>query len=55
VEEAFDFGYEDYLFSGNYCLIEWPEMIEPLLPEKIVRVKILVLENESRIITAKNT
>lgn len=53
LEEAFDLGYEDYLYSGNYCLIEWPEMIESLLPESIIRVKIEVLENESRIIFAE--
>jgi tRNA threonylcarbamoyladenosine biosynthesis protein TsaE len=52
LEEAFDLGYEDYLFSGNYCLIEWPEKIESLLPEKITVVKIEVDENEMRTITA---
>ncbi len=31
-EEAYDMGYEDYLYSGNYCMIEWPEKIESLLP-----------------------
>ena len=55
LEEAFDLGYEDYLFSGNYCLIEWPEMIESLLPDKIVQVKIEVSEDETRIITADLT
>lgn len=40
VEEAFDLGYEDYIFSGNYCFIEWPEMIEQLLPAGIVEVRI---------------
>ena len=40
LEEAYDIGYENYFFSGNLCLIEWPEMIEPLLPEKYIRVKI---------------
>ena len=39
-EEVFDIGYEDYLFSGNYCLMEWPEKIEELLPENIVYVTI---------------
>ena len=39
-EEAMDIGYEDYFFSGNYCFIEWPELVEPLLPEGTVRVKI---------------
>jgi tRNA threonylcarbamoyladenosine biosynthesis protein TsaE len=40
IEEAYDFGYEDYFYSGNLCLIEWPELIEELLPEDTVRVKI---------------
>jgi len=31
-EEAFDIGYEEYLYSGNYCFLEWPEIIEALLP-----------------------
>ena len=39
-EEAFDIGYEDYFYSGNYCLIEWPELIEGLLPDDAVRVSI---------------
>jgi len=53
IEEAFDLGYEDYLYSGNYCLIEWPEMIEPLLPENIVKVKIEVSDNGTRNISAE--
>lgn len=53
LEEAFDLGYEDYLYSGSYCLIEWPEMIEPLLPENIVQVKIEVKENGTRRISAE--
>ncbi|NOR75185.1 MAG: tRNA (adenosine(37)-N6)-threonylcarbamoyltransferase complex ATPase subunit type 1 TsaE [Draconibacterium sp.] len=53
LEEAYDLGYEDYLFSGNYCFIEWPEMIESLLPENITKVNIEVLDNESRIISAR--
>jgi len=52
IEEAFDLGYEDYLYSGNYCLIEWPELIEPLLPENRLKVKIEVAEDDSRNITA---
>ena len=40
IEEAYDIGYEDYFYSGNLCLIEWPELIEPLLPEKHIRVEI---------------
>lgn len=53
LEEAYDLGYEDYIYSGSYCFIEWPEMIEPLLPENIVEVKIEVQEDESRLILAK--
>ncbi|QIA06292.1 tRNA (adenosine(37)-N6)-threonylcarbamoyltransferase complex ATPase subunit type 1 TsaE [Draconibacterium halophilum] len=53
IEEAFDLGYEDYIYSGSYCLIEWPEMIEPLLPEKMVEVKIEVQEDDTRLITAQ--
>ncbi len=53
LEEAFDLGYEDYLYSGNYCLIEWPEMIESILPDNIVQVRIDVLEDETRVLSAK--
>lgn len=53
MEEAYDLGYEDYLYSGSYCFIEWPEMIEPLLPENIVKIKIEVQADESRVILAK--
>ena len=52
IEEAFDLGYEDYLYSGNYCLIEWPEMIESLLPSDIVKVKIEVDDDGKRNISA---
>ncbi len=53
IEEAFDLGYEDYFYSGSYCLIEWPELIEPLLPENIVKVKIEVTEDGTRNISAE--
>ena len=46
--EAMDMGTEEYLYSGNYCFIEWAEMIEPLLPEDTVWVKIEVEENGER-------
>lgn len=38
LEEAYDIGFENYFYSGNLCLIEWPEMIEPLLPDHYIRV-----------------
>ena len=40
LEEAYDIGYENYFYSGHLCLIEWPKMIEPLLPERYLRVDI---------------
>ena len=48
IREAMDFGAEEYLYSGNYCFIEWPEMIDALLPEDTVRVKITPMENGER-------
>ena len=48
IREAIDFGAEDYLYSGNYCFIEWPEMIDALLPEDTVYVRISVLDNGNR-------
>jgi tRNA threonylcarbamoyladenosine biosynthesis protein TsaE len=40
LEELFDLGYEDYLFSEDFCFIEWPEMGEEVLPDHIVKVQI---------------
>ena len=40
IEEAYDFGYEDYFYSGNLCFIEWPEKIKNLLPANVVEVHI---------------
>ena len=51
IEEAYDFGYEDYFFSGELCLIEWPELIEELLPEDTVRVYIRETEDGNRELT----
>ncbi|SRR5574344_1576221 len=51
VREAYDFGAEEYFYSGNLCFIEWPEIIEPLLPDGVVNVKINVLPDESREVT----
>ena len=48
IREALDFGAEEYLYSGNYCFIEWPEMIEQILPEDTVWVKIEPQENGER-------
>ena len=48
IEEAYDFGYEDYFYSGHLCFIEWPQLVEPLLPESVVKVQIVVEDNEQR-------
>ena len=45
-EEIFDIGYEDYLFSGNYCFLEWPEKVSNLLPRDIIKV-IIEVEDKS--------
>lgn len=48
VEEAYDFGYEDYLYSGALCFIEWPEKIEEILPGDAVKVTIKENEDGTR-------
>jgi tRNA threonylcarbamoyladenosine biosynthesis protein TsaE len=40
LEEVYDMGFEDYFYSGNLCFIEWPELVEDVLPEDAVRVTI---------------
>jgi tRNA threonylcarbamoyladenosine biosynthesis protein TsaE len=40
VREAYDIGYEEYFYSGNYCFIEWPEKIPGLVPADAVEIKI---------------
>ena len=52
-EEVFDMGYEEYFYSGDRCLIEWPEKIEGLLPDDTARVVIEVTEN-GRILKMEN-
>ena len=51
LREAYDIGCEEYFYSGYPCFIEWPELVEELLPEDTVRVRIEVLENEARKVT----
>ncbi len=47
-EEAMDIGLEEYLDSGAYCFIEWPEKVEKLLPSTCIEVDIEVLEDGTR-------
>ncbi|NQV76001.1 MAG: tRNA (adenosine(37)-N6)-threonylcarbamoyltransferase complex ATPase subunit type 1 TsaE [Bacteroidetes bacterium] len=51
--EAFDIGFEEYLMSGEYCFIEWPEMIPGLWPEHFIEIKIVEDEQGSRKISVK--
>lgn len=48
IREAYDFGYEEYFFSNDICLVEWPEKIEQLLPDNIVTVRIAVDSDTAR-------
>ena len=49
-EEVYDMGYEDYIESGAVCFMEWPELIEELLSEDVVKVSIKQQEDGSRIV-----
>ena len=40
LQEVRDIGFDDYLDSGNVCLMEWPEMVEELLPDEVVKIRI---------------
>ena len=50
LEEVYDMGFEDYFYSGNLCFIEWPELVEEILPEDAVRVTIEEGEDGCRLI-----
>lgn len=50
-DEVFDFGIEEYLNSGSYCFIEWPELVEGVFPPETVNVRITVRDEEQRIMT----
>lgn len=51
LEEVYDMGYEDYFYSGALCFIEWPELIEDLLPNNAVSVTIEETEDGSRVLS----
>ena len=48
LEEVYDMGYEDYFYSGALCVIEWPELIEELLPDDAVKVSIVEQSDGTR-------
>ena len=49
IEEVFDLGYEEYFYSGDLCFVEWPENIEPLIPDDAMEVRITAGDGEERI------
>ncbi len=52
-QEAFDIGFDEYLYSDNYCFIEWSEKVTELLPENYVKVNIEILSDTERKITTE--
>ncbi len=54
LEEVYDMGYEDYFYSGALCFIEWPELVEELLPGQTVKVTIAEEENGARKLTLED-
>ncbi|WP_372792233.1 tRNA (adenosine(37)-N6)-threonylcarbamoyltransferase complex ATPase subunit type 1 TsaE [Lutibacter sp.] len=53
-EEAMDMGIEEYFYSDNWCLVEWPNKVENLLPLKSVIIKITTSSNQQRTLELKN-
>lgn len=51
LEEVYDMGYEDYFYSGNLCLLEWPELVEDVLPKNVIKVTIEEQPDGSRLLT----
>lgn len=54
IEEVYDFGIEEYITGDSYCLMEWPELVESILPPETVKISVYVGENEQRILTISN-
>ncbi len=50
-EEAYQIGFEEYLDSGAWIFIEWPEKVQNLLPENSITMKIDLLDNEKRVLS----
>ena len=53
LEEAYDIGYEEYIDSGRYCFIEWPEKVSSLLPPETVNVNLHIAGNNERTLEVK--
>ena len=52
-EEAYDLGFEELVYSGQFCFIEWPERITSMLPEEAVHVKLAAMEDGKRWLSAR--
>jgi tRNA threonylcarbamoyladenosine biosynthesis protein TsaE len=50
ISEVLDFGIEEYFDSASPCFMEWPELIEPLLPPETLRISVTVMADGSRVI-----
>lgn len=50
LEEVYDMGYEDYFYSGSLCFLEWPELIDDLLPEEATKVTIEATDDGGRVV-----
>lgn len=50
LDEVYDMGYEDYFYSGSLCFLEWPELIEDLLPEDATKVTIEETADGARVV-----
>ena len=50
LEEVYDMGYEDYFYSGSLCFLEWPELIDDLLPDDATKVTIEATDNGGRVV-----
>ena len=48
LDEVYDMGYEDYFYSDSLCFLEWPELIEEILPEDAMKVTITEMADGSR-------
>ena len=53
-QEVLDIGYEDYVYSGHVCFMEWPELVENLLPDDVVKITIEENEDGSRTVRTED-
>ena len=53
LEEAMNIGVEEYFDSGNLCLVEWPELVEPILPDNYLKINIKLVGENARALTAQ--